>query len=697
MARRRTALFAMLALCCISGWATAQPSSSSAGPQQAVTVVQVQLGDSMVALNGPWKFTTGDSVIDPATNQLLWAEPGFDDSKWETVDLASASGASGPVAAQDGHAAGSATKGHRGYWGYGWYRIRVQVESNPDEDLGLIGPADGVGAYQFFDNGKLVGSFGDFSKSIPGIYFSHPMIFKLPASAQSVTSPSTQVLAFRVWMQPKAPANSGDAGVLRNAPVLGDLQATFAQYHLRWSDQRRACASSLLESLVFALLGLAALSLIYFDRSDRVYLWIGALLLSIAVTRGLIVAGNLTQWVSANFVSAARSILLAPMILGGWVMVWRAWFRLKRPVWILSALAFLVTLLMVLNSVSGDLWSTVAPTSVGPDLHLIALVVRAAIAFLLLLTLVQGIQDHEVEGWLVLPALVMACVAEFNPELGFLHIPESLFPFGFQVDLRQLADLLLVVVLALMLPRRVALSMKERRQVEFDEQQSLEVQQVLLREGKTALPGLVIESEHRPFAASGGDFFQIIPHKTDGSVLIVAGDVGGKGFKTGMLVSLLVGSIQTAADTNFDPLLLLQALNRRLLSRGDAHAKCVAISIARHGVVTIANAGHIAPYLNGEPMAVEGALPLGMMEDAEFFVKNFPLAEGDKLVLMSDGVAQAADAEGNLFGFERVTELLKTSSSPAEIAGAAESFGQRDDVSVISITRVAGWRVRWHD
>ena len=96
-------------------------------------------------------------------------------------------------------------------------------------------------------------------------------------------------------------------------------------------------------------------------------------------------------------------------------------------------------------------------------------------------------------------------------------------------------------------------------------------------------------------------------------------------------------------------------------------------------------------------MAVEGALPLGMMEDAEFFVKNFPLAEGDKLVLMSDGVAQAADAEGNLFGFERVTELLKTSSSPAEIAGAAESFGQRDDVSVISITRVAGWRVRWHD
>jgi hypothetical protein len=697
MARRRTALFAMLALCCLSGWATAPPLTSPAAPQQAVTVVQVQLGDSMEALNGPWKFTTGDSVIDPATNQLLWAEPGFDDSKWETVDLSSASGASHRVAAQDGHAPDPSAKGHRGYWGYGWYRIRVQVESKADEELALMGPANGAGAYEFFDNGKLVGSFGDFSKSIPGIYFSHPIIFKLPALDQVGTNSSVQVLAFRVWMQPKAPADSGDTGVLQNAPVLGDMQDVFGQYHLRWSDQRRAYATSLLESVVFALLGLAALSLIYFDRSDRVYPWIGALLLSIAAARGLMVASHLTQWVSAVFASAARSVLLDPMILGGWVMVWRAWFRLKRPVWILSALAFLVTLLMVLNSVSGELWSTLAPASVGPDLHLVSLAVRVAIAFLLLLTLVQGIQDHELEGWLALPALLMACVAEFQPELGFLHMPQNLFPFGFQVDLRQLADLLLVVVLALILPRRIALSLKQRRQREFGEQQSLEVQQVLLREGKTTLPGVVIESEHRPSPEGGGDFFQIIPHKSDGSVLIVAGDVGGKGFKTGMLVSLLVGSIQTAADTNFDPLLLLQALNRRLLSRGDAHAKCIAISIARHGVVTLANAGHIAPYLNGEPMAVEGALPLGMMEDAEFFVQNFPLAEGDKLVLMSDGVAQAADAEGNLFGFERVTELLKTTSDPAEIADAARSFGQKDDVSVISIMRVAGWRVRWHD
>jgi hypothetical protein len=162
-----------------------------------------------------------------------------------------------------------------------------------------------------------------------------------------------------------------------------------------------------------------------------------------------------------------------------------------------------------------------------------------------------------------------------------------------------------------------------------------------------------------------------------------------------MLVAMLAGAIQTAAEVNCDPLPLMQALNRRLLRRG--HAKCIAISIARHGVMNIANAGHLAPFLNGKPMEVDGALLLGMMEDAEFFVKNFQISEGDKLVLVSNGVIEAEDAKGNLFGSERVSELLKTKCSPAEIASAAQSFGQQDDISVIFATRTPGWRVRWHD
>jgi serine phosphatase RsbU (regulator of sigma subunit) len=57
------------------------------------------------------------------------------------------------------------------------------------------------------------------------------------------------------------------------------------------------------------------------------------------------------------------------------------------------------------------------------------------------------------------------------------------------------------------------------------------------------------------------------------------------------------------------------------------------------------------------------------------------------LVLISDGIVEATDAEGCLFGFERVLDLLRTAVSAAELAGAAQRFGQEDDISVISVTR----------
>jgi serine phosphatase RsbU (regulator of sigma subunit) len=125
------------------------------------------------------------------------------------------------------------------------------------------------------------------------------------------------------------------------------------------------------------------------------------------------------------------------------------------------------------------------------------------------------------------------------------------------------------------------------------------------------------------------------------------------------------------------------------MGRGDAQATCLALRIEADGRVTLANAGHIAPYLNGEPLPMEGALPLGLIEGAEPSVMQFQMNIDDKLVLMSDGIAEATDAEGRLFGFERVHELVRKAQSAAEVAGAAQAFGQEDDISVIFVTRTA--------
>jgi serine phosphatase RsbU (regulator of sigma subunit) len=200
------------------------------------------------------------------------------------------------------------------------------------------------------------------------------------------------------------------------------------------------------------------------------------------------------------------------------------------------------------------------------------------------------------------------------------------------------------------------------------------------------LPGLEIESEYRPALEVGGDFFQIIPHPTDGSLLIVAGDVAGKGLRSGMLVALLVGAIRSTVHFSFDPKIVLGELNERLLGRGDAQATCLALRIAADGAVTLVNAGHLPPYLNGAPLAMEGALPLGMLQEAVFPVMHFKLAEGDRLLLVSDGIAEARNADGQLFGFERVEQLVQSHPSAADLAAAAQSFGQQDDISVISVT-----------
>jgi serine phosphatase RsbU (regulator of sigma subunit) len=233
---------------------------------------------------------------------------------------------------------------------------------------------------------------------------------------------------------------------------------------------------------------------------------------------------------------------------------------------------------------------------------------------------------------------------------------------------------------------------RENARLVDDMRQAAEIQQVLIPEHLPPTPNLTIHTEYRPAREVGGDFFQIIPHPSDGSdlansVLVVAGDVTGKGLQAGMLVSLLVGAIRTAADVSSDPLLILQTLNRRLLGRGHAQATALALLIAPDGHATLANAGHIPPYLNGQPLDMEGALPLGMIPDADFSVMHFHLAPNDNLVLISDGILEATDPHGQLFGFDRVQQLLRDNLSPSALADAAQLFGQEDDISLISLTR----------
>ena len=83
------------------------------------------------------------------------------------------------------------------------------------------------------------------------------------------------------------------------------------------------------------------------------------------------------------------------------------------------------------------------------------------------------------------------------------------------------------------------------------------------------------------------------------------------------------------------------------------------------GRLRFANAGHLPPYLNGQPIDLEGALPLGVIATADFSVAHFQLQENDRLVVASDGIVEAMNEQGQLFGFARVQQLLQTRLSAA--------------------------------
>jgi hypothetical protein len=656
-------------------------------PEQATA--HVTLGRSVVPLYGPWKFTVGDSPIDPATNTPLWAQPDFDDSSWETVDL-TPKGVRDPLGGFSGYVKGWTAKGHAGHWGYGWYRIRVQVDAQPGEDLALAGPAYVDDVYQVFDNGTLIGTFGKFNGRQPMVYYTEPMMFKLPqAPAGKDHASPVRLLAFRLWMAPATLVTQPDTGGLHTAPLLGSASAVSAGYQLNWVELVRAQVSSIVEGLLFLLLAAVSFSLTRLDRSDRVYTWMGAVFLvqvGIRLSSGI---GSLTQILDATISNVLQDAILNPLLFGSWVMVWWVWFRLQRPSWVPKAVGLLTAGFMLSTLVGENLLYPLISLPVADIFHTASIAVRLALLVLLVLVVFWGIRRQGAEGWLVLPPVALFIFAQFTAELLIMHVRINWYPFSVRISISQIADVLLTAVLFVLLIRRLVISVREQRLLALDVKQAQEVQRVILPEAVTTVPGLTIENEYRPAREVGGDFNQIIPHPADGSLLIVAGDVAGKGLQAGMLVALLVGAIRMAAEVSSDPLFILQALNRRLLGRGEAHATCLAMHIAADGAVTLANAGHLPPYLNGKPVEVEGALPLGVIDNAVFTVTHFQLQENDRLLLASDGIVEAMDEQGRLFGFERLQELLQSRLTAADVATAAQNFGQQDDISVIAVTRTA--------
>jgi hypothetical protein len=209
------------------------------------------------------------------------------------------------------------------------------------------------------------------------------------------------------------------------------------------------------------------------------------------------------------------------------------------------------------------------------------------------------------------------------------------------------------------------------------------VQELLIPQEKPSTPGFEVDTIYSPANEVGGDFFHIETVGLEG-LIVVIGDVAGKGLKAAMNVSLLMGALRSTQERG--PAKILELLNG-VLTGTESFTTCQAVWFGANGEMVIANAGHLPPWLNSQEISLPGGLPLGVIADVSYEEARFYIHPGDRVLLLSDGVVEARLPSGELFGFDRLRHFSQQSAF--YLAEAAKSFGQQDDITVLTVRRLA--------
>jgi hypothetical protein len=540
-------------------------------------------------------------------------------------------------------------------------------------------------ALEIYANGAQLLKTGEVSPFKP---YSNGARILMPLPAAQLASGSL-VLALRVhlsnaeWGEPK--------------PGLTSTSLSLGQEHELWEHTwLRAIGSNAMYwvnlLLVFGL-GMVALALYIAQRRHREYLWI--FLQFVAQAAAL----PWTLTMVFREIPEQVGLLQLPLNVLNFIfqtLMYLAFLRQPFTRWM--RIYFGITGTLVAASVIAVSTGLLPAVFLGVMLVPFLLFLNLVVPILLIVHLRRGNREA---GILLIPALLTGATSYIGLIVFFIgeipaltassaRIYDLLFTSTagpFTLSLEDFANLLFNLSLLLILVLRSSRMSRQQAVFEGELEAAREVQAVIVPEQGDLVPGFAVESVYQPAQQVGGDFFQVLPMR-EGGLLLVFGDVAGKGLPAAMLVSMLVGVIRTAADETHAPGAMLRKLNERLVgwSRG-GFSTALAASFAADGAVTIANAGHLSPYLDGREIELPGALPLGILGGAEYETVQFHLAPGSRLTFYSDGVIEAQNAKGELFGFERGQTM---STQPASaIVDAAKDYGQSDDITVVAITRLA--------
>jgi sigma-B regulation protein RsbU (phosphoserine phosphatase) len=600
-----------------------------------------QLPPGAFDLTQSWRVHEGDNSA--------WADPDFDDSVWATESLDSRS-----ASAQ----------------GWRWFRVSIRLPQESTVPLSLL--IDGRdGAYELFMDGQRV----------PGPSLRSPLLVTDPRDRSfPFTRPAAVVhLALRVHIAKRLfdRAAAFHSVALAPAPVVAAKQSADNDARLM------SILPSLGINLALLLAGIGALGLYFAQKGRGEYLWLGVFLAALgggAAAFGLYYSSVVPvsiNWFLAIPVNYTSTIALIEFIFRfAGRRVSRPW-RIYESLFLLAAVAcpWLV-------------WFGIL--GYGPYNVIEALVIAPASLLLPVLLFRWYTAGNREAGWLILPTLFPTTTLAFwdigvvmqyfgLPGADRLLRPRMIGPLAIQAF--DLADAVFLLAIGVVMFFRFTRISHEQARAASEMEAAHRVQGLLLRSQQRTDSRLRIDTVYRPAQEVGGDFFHTA--KIGGRTRIVVGDVSGKGLGAAMLVSALIGALDSTAAA--EPAIVLRTLNDLLLLRQQGgFATCLCAAIATDGFVTLANAGHLAPYRNGEELPIDNGLPLGITPEAHYSETIHQLSPGDTLTLLSDGVVEARDSTGELFGFDRTRDL--STQSADTIARAAQAFGQQDDITVLTLT-----------
>ena len=295
-----------------------------------------------------------------------------------------------------------------------------------------------------------------------------------------------------------------------------------------------------------------------------------------------------------------------------------------------------------------------------------------------------------------------APIGEGGDFLGVVYL-DSRRPAAFSKLDRQILNALAVEAASILDNARLVERELERQLLAQELRMAREIQQAMLPAGLGDCPGLAATGINLPSLTASGDYFDVF-HAGAGRTAFLIADVSGKGLGAALLTTMLQGALLgVTAGANASG--IFGNVNRFLCRHSEVNRYATVffgIVDGRSGELEFFNAGHPSPVLLRGGQAsqpfTEGSVPVGLLPDAEFPAARAQLERGDTLVLFSDGVTEAMNAEEEMFGAARLCEAVSAQpdapleklqeSVLASLKEHTRSAPQRDDITLLLVRYV---------